>query len=69
MINFVKTTLDLGHDSDVAFLDTNQFPVIIDDVRDFFDKIVTIYFESINEYSVKFVDIKFKRNIKDLVDL
>lgn len=69
LITFTKLTLDLGHSSDVAFVDANNYPVVIKDVQDFFDTIVAIYFESINEYSVKFTDLKSKRKIGDIVDL
>ena len=69
LINFTKTTLDLGHATDVAFIDSNKFPVIISNVQEFFDNIVEIYFESLNEYAAKFADIKSKRKIEDIVGL
>ena len=69
LINFVKITLDLGHTNDIPFIDSNNFPVVINDVQDFFDNLVSIYYESLNEYSLKFAEIKSKRRIKDLVNL
>mgnify|MGYP000149041558 CR=1 FL=1 len=69
LINFTKTTLDLGYTTDVAFVDDNNFPVIISDVQAFFDNIVSIYFEAINEYSAKFAEIKSKRKVSDIVSL
>ena len=69
LINFTKTVLDLGHLTDVAFLDSNKLPVIIKDVNEFFEEITSIYFESINEYAAKYADLSKKRKIKDIVDL
>jgi hypothetical protein len=69
LINFTKTVLDLGYTDDVAFLDSNNFPVIINDVQKFFDDITLIYFESINSYAAKYADLKSKRKIADIVEL
>jgi hypothetical protein len=69
LINFTKTVLDLGHDSDVAFVDTNSFPVVITDVQKFFDDIMLIYFEATNTYAAKYAELKSKRKISDIVEL
>jgi hypothetical protein len=69
LINFTKTMLDLDYTEDVAFLDSNNFPVIINDVQKFFDDIILIYFESTNEYAAKYAEIKSKRKISDIVEL
>jgi hypothetical protein len=69
LITFTKTLLDLGQEADVVFIDANNMPVVIVDVQDFFDTIVSKYFESINEYSAKYNDIKSKRKVQDIVSL
>ena len=69
LINFTKTMLDLEHTDDVAFLDSNNFPVIINNVQQFFDAITSIYFEATNSYAVKYTEIKSKRKISDIVEL
>ena len=69
LVNFTKTIIDLGHVSDVAFVDANNFPVVINNVQEFFDDIVEVYFSAINEYSAKFAEIKSKRKIADIVGL
>lgn len=69
LINFTKIVLDIGHTVDVPFIDANNLPVIIPDVQTFFDEIVSVYFEALNEYSVKYAEIKSKRKIQDIVDL
>jgi len=69
LINFTKTVLDLGYAEDVAFVDANNFPVIINDVQAFFDTISLVYFESTNDYAVKYAELKSKRKISDIVEL
>jgi hypothetical protein len=69
LIAFIKTVLDLGYTSDVPFLDSNNFPVVIKDVQEFLDNIVSVYFEALNEYTVKYSEIKQKRKIADIVEL
>ena len=69
LINFTKTMLDLEHTEDVAFLDFNNLPVIIKDVQKFFDDITLVYFESINDYAVKYAELRSKRKISDIVEL
>lgn len=69
LISFTKIVLDLGHTEDVAFVDSNNFPVVIPNVQEFFDSIVGVYFESVNEYAAKIAEIKSKRKIGDIVDL
>lgn len=69
LINFIKNVLDLGHTHDVPFIDSNNFPVVISNVQEFFDNVVSVYFEALNEYSAKFAEIKSKRKIEDIVSL
>jgi hypothetical protein len=69
LINFTKVVLDLGYDSDVAFIDSNNFPVVISDVQKFFNEITSIYFESTNNYATKYAELKSKRKIADIVEL
>jgi len=69
LINFAKTVVDLGHTEDTAFIDSNNYPVVISNVREFLDNIVSIYFEALNEYTVRYAEIKNKRKIADIVEL
>ena len=46
LIVFVKTTLDLGHDSDVPFVDVNGYPILVNNVQEFYDKIVETYLKN-----------------------
>lgn len=69
LISFTKTVLDIGHTEDVAFVDSNKFPVVIANVQSFFDNIVAVYFQAVNEYASKIAEIKSKRKIEDIVSL
>ena len=69
LINFAKLMIDLKRTSDTVFIDDNNNPVIVADVQEFFDSITAQYFEVINSYSSKFLAIKSKRKISDLIDL
>lgn len=69
LITFTKTALDIGQTHEVAFLDSNNFPVIIADVQEFFDNISAAYFGALNDYAVKYAEIKSKRKIGDIVEL
>lgn len=69
LINFTKTAIDLGHTNDVPFIDSNDLPIIIENVQEFFDNIVNVYFERLNEYATKYAELRSKRKIQDIVDL
>ena len=69
LINFTKTVVDLGYTEEIAFIDSNNYPVVINNVNEFLDNIVSIYFESLNEYTVRYAEIKNKRKIADIVEL
>jgi hypothetical protein len=69
LIAFIKTVLDLGYTSDVPFLDANDFPIVVADVQEFLDNVVSVYFEAVNEYTTKYAEIKKKRKISDIVEL
>jgi hypothetical protein len=69
LINFAKLMIDLKRTSDAVFIDDNNNPVIVEDVKKFFDSITKQYFEVTETYSTRFLAIKSKRKISDLIDL
>jgi hypothetical protein len=69
LINFTKTMLDLGYTDDVPFLDANNFPVVIADVKVFFDSILSKYLEALNSYALTYAEIKSKRKVQDIIEL
>jgi hypothetical protein len=69
LLSFVHLMISKGHVTDVAFIDANKFPVIINDVTLFYENIVDVYYNAVNEYAVKFTELKNKRKIEDIVSL
>jgi hypothetical protein len=69
LISFTKTMIDSGHTSNIAFVDSNNFPVIVDNVQIFFDSITSIYIEATNDYADKYAKIKGKRKIAEIIEL
>jgi hypothetical protein len=69
LINFTKLTIDLKRTTNAVFVDDNNNPVVVADVQEFFDSITKQYFEVIDNYSTRFLAIKSKRKISDLIDL
>jgi len=69
LITFIKTVIDLGYTTDAVFVDSNDLPVLIEDVQKFLNDIVFVYFESTNDYAAKYNELKRKRKIADIVEL
>jgi hypothetical protein len=69
LINFTKLMIDLDRVADAVFIDDNNNPVVIVDVQEFFNAITFQYFEVIAGYSSRFLAIKSKRKISDLIEL
>lgn len=69
LINFTKLMIDLDRVVDAVFIDDNNNPVVVADVKEFLDSITTQYFEVIENYSSRFLAIKSKRKISDLIEL
>jgi hypothetical protein len=69
LINFTKLIIDLKRTTNAVFVDDNNNPVVVADVQEFFDSITKQYFEVIDNYSTRFLAIKSKRKISDLIDL
>lgn len=69
LICLAKTWIDKGFDTDVAFIDANDFPVIISDLNEFLTAITDQYLKAVNDYSSKFADLKVKRRVSAIVEL
>lgn len=69
LISFTKSIVDLGHVTDIVFLDVNHMPIVISDVQTFLTEIINVHFEALNEYSAKHTEIKAKRKLTDIVEL
>jgi len=69
LIVFVQMLLDQGRTNDVPLLDSNENPILIEDLSVFKDEIIDRYFSSVYEYYGQYQDIKKSRTVKMLVDL
>jgi hypothetical protein len=69
LINFTKTLIDLGHATDVALVDDNELPIIINDTAVFLDHLLNQYFMAVNAYQTKYHQLKQSRKIESLVQL
>lgn len=69
LINFAKTLVDMGHTENVPFLDTNQLPVMIEDVTELLEELMSTYFEAVNSYHQKYSEMRSKRRISQVMGL
>ena len=69
LLTFVQMLLDQGRSSGVPLLDSNNNPVIVDDLTEFRDEIFDRYFSSLLEYNQQYQQFKQKRSVEKLVEL
>lgn len=69
LIVFVQMLIDQGRTNDVPLLDSNENPILIENLSTFRDEIVDRYFSSVYEYYEQYQGIKKARTVKTLVDL
>jgi hypothetical protein len=59
LIMYVKLLIDLG-DTAKVLIDNNSNPIKIDDLKDFFENILSLYNEVLNEYHIEYDKLKNK---------
>lgn len=69
LISFIKTLIDLGNTENVVLVDSNNFPMIIENLESFLTEIIEKYLAATTQYATKFNEIKVKRKIIDIVEL
>jgi hypothetical protein len=69
LINFLSTLTQLGHDTDVVILDDFENPFMIENVKEFLDKIFMIYIEETNSYYHKYALLKSTRSISKIMEI
>lgn len=67
MISFIKSLIDSGKENAIV-LDSKESPIVIEDLQDFLDTLLSSYIESTNEYKAQMDKIQKARNIKSLMD-
>lgn len=69
LISFLQMLIDRDRIIDVPLLDSNDVPILIPDVRNFLDEVLSRYFSSVYNYYEKIQQIKKSRSVEKLVDL
>jgi hypothetical protein len=67
LITFLKTLIDTGNDTDVVLVDDNNLPVMIEDLKSFFNDVMNKYFSAANSYYTEYQKLKNKRSVESLV--
>ena len=68
LLTFVDMLCNNGRTSGIVLIDTNNNPVLIDDLVMFKDEIFGRYFEVTNEYYENFQSLKKSRSVEKLLD-
>ena len=66
LIAFTAAIKDYGS---ATILDSNDYPVSVDNLEEFHTKVMSTYFEATNRYLADYESIKQKRTAAKLVDL
>jgi len=69
LITFVQLLIDQGRVSGVPLIDTNENPILIDNLEIFRDEILDRYFTATLEYYEQYQDLKKSRSVEKLLDL
>jgi hypothetical protein len=69
LITFVQMLLDQGREGGIPLLDSNNTPIIVEDLASFRDEILDRYFTSLLDYHEKYQELKKNRSVEKLVGL
>lgn len=69
LLTFIQSLITLGRIDNVVLLDSNETPVMIEDLNVFKDEIYDRYFCSVQEYFNEYEKIKKSRSIEKLLNL
>lgn len=67
-IGFLNAVKSSGK-KQVVILDKNETPIKIEDVSDFLENILAVYFEVVNEYSNEYQKLISSRKIEKILDI
>lgn len=68
LISFVQTLINRKQ-TEAVLLDSKRIPVRIEDLQDFFEDIISRYFEVTNDYLCEYEKIRKSRSVKSIIDL
>jgi hypothetical protein len=69
LITFVQMLIDQGRTSGVPLIDSNENPILVDNLEAFRDEILDRYYTSTLEYFEQYQALKKSRSVEKLLDL
>jgi hypothetical protein len=69
LLTFVENLINQGRTAGIPLLDSNDNPIMIDDVQSFRDEIYDRYFTTTIEYYEQYEALKKARSVEKLLDL
>lgn len=66
LIAFVKLIIDSGN-TQYVFLDSNENPVLVTDLNDFYSRLLGAYTSAINEYYTELLKLNQVRSVAEIV--
>lgn len=68
LLTFVNMLITQGHDTNVVLIDDNSTPVKIENLSEFYEDILDVYFRASNDYQLKYDELKKQRSVERLID-
>jgi len=67
LICFVKAIIDQGKER-IVLIDSNENPIVVTDIKEFYNEIFNRYFEATNLYHTEYTKLKKSRTVGSLHD-
>jgi hypothetical protein len=69
LISYVQMLVDQGRIEGIPLIDSNENPILIDNLEDFRDEILDRYYTTTLEYYEQYQALKKSRSVEKLLDL
>lgn len=66
---FVKMMIDSNRKIDIPILDLNDNPILIENLEDFWEVLITNYLKNMNEYYLGYKKIKEQRSAEKMLEI
>jgi hypothetical protein len=67
LLSYCKILIDSDNTEDVVLIDDNENPILIEDLTEFYQLILSQYSIVCNDYYERFSSLSKKRNVEDIV--
>lgn len=68
LITFVNMLVEKGNSEQIVLIDDNETPIMVENLENFLNDILDIYFSSSNQYHLDYKNLASKRSVPNLVD-